>query len=438
MNAGRQAPTARPRQIAVIGAGWAGLAAAVRLVQQGEQVTLMDMAHQPGGRARQLNTPAGAFDNGQHILIGAYHATLDLMRDVGADTNRLLLRRPLCLRYPDGSGLALSPGHPALALLRAVLAAQGWRWGERLALLRAAARWRWQRFECAPSWTVAQLGQALPARVRNDLIDPLCVATLNTPAELASASVFLRVLHDALLSGPGSADLLLPRAGLSALLPDPAWRWLQAAGATCRTGCRAQVLARAGSGWTVDDQPYDAVVLACSATEAARLTAPHQPGWAAQAAALRYQPIVTAYLADPKLRLPQPMLALRSTGPQAPAQFVFDLGALGHSPGHFAWVASGAELALAPGLAACGAQILAQARATFQGAFTAPDAQVLLHLTAERRATFACTPGLVRPPAEIAPGLVAAGDYVAGPYPATLEGAVRAGNAGALALRRLD
>ena len=50
---------------------------------------------------------------------------------------------------------------------------------------------------------------------------------------------------------------------------------------------------------------------------------------------------------------------------------------------------------------------------------------------AERRATFRSTPGLLRPPTVIAPRLVAAGDYVDGPYPATLEGAVRAGKAAA-------
>jgi predicted NAD/FAD-dependent oxidoreductase len=49
----------------------------------------------------------------------------------------------------------------------------------------------------------------------------------------------------------------------------------------------------------------------------------------------------------------------------------------------------------------------------------------------EKRATFACTPALQRPPAEVTAGLWAAGDYVAGPYPATLEGAVRSGRAAA-------
>lgn len=55
----------------------------------------------------------------------------------------------------------------------------------------------------------------------------------------------------------------------------------------------------------------------------------------------------------------------------------------------------------------------------------------------EKRATFACTPGLKRPPMQIAPGLLACGDYVAGPYPATLEGAVKcAGQAAGQAVRR--
>ena len=57
-----------------------------------------------------------------------------------------------------------------------------------------------------------------------------------------------------------------------------------------------------------------------------------------------------------------------------------------------------------------------------------------LKTVVEKRATFACTPGLQRPAAAIATGLVAAGDHVQGPYPATLEGAVRSGNAAAQVL----
>jgi squalene-associated FAD-dependent desaturase len=418
----------------VIGAGWAGLAAAVRLVQQGAAVSLFEMAGQAGGRARRISTRTGNFDNGQHILIGAYSATLALMRTVGADPESLLLRRPLALITPDGRGLQLPAGAAAPAFVRGVLGARGWRWPHRLALLRAAASWQLRGFSCAPGLTVRQLCVRLPAAVYADLIEPLCVAALNTPSNQASAQVFLRVLHDALFAGPGSADLLLPRVPLSALLPDPALRWLAAAGVSCQTRHRVQRLCLGGSAhWQVDGEAFDGVVLACTANEAARLTTDLAPDWAQTAQRLAYQPIVTAYLADNGLRLPLPMLALPA-GPAAPAQFVFDMGALGGAAGHFAFVASGAGPALAQGLAVCGQALLAQARAVFPGAFLAPAASVLRHLSAERRATFACTPGLDRPRSQILPGLVAAGDYLAGPYPATLEAAVRSGEAAAAAL----
>lgn len=439
----RPAHAGRPAlRIAVIGAGWAGLAAAVQAVQQGARVTLIELAAQPGGRARQLHTPAGDFDNGQHILIGAYTHTLALMRQVGAEPDALLLRRPLRLVTPDGRGLALGAGHPVPAFARAVLQARGWRWADRLALLRAASGWWWHGFACPPMLTVGQLVAHLPATVRHELVEPLCVAALNTPANQASATVFLRVLKDALFSGPGAADLLLPRVPLSALLPAPAWRWLVAAGADCRAGRRVMSLtarstappdAPGCNGWQVDGEPFDAVVLASSAKEAARLVAPVNPAWAQLSSALRHEPIVTAYLADAGLRLDQPMLALPG-GPRAPAQFVFDLGALGGEPGCFAFVVSGAAPWLADGLAGCAEMVLQQAQQVFAGSFQGTERAVLRHIGAERRATFACTPGLHRPPMAIAPGLVAAGDYLAGPYPATLEGAVRSGGAAARAL----
>ena len=430
--------SATGQRIAVVGAGWAGLAAAVRAVQCGARVTLFDMAREPGGRARRVHTPAGALDNGQHILIGAYSATLGLMRSVGADPAVLLLRRPLALIDPAGHGLALPPGAPVPAFVRAVLAARGWRWRHRLALLGAASSWLLRGFHCAPGLTVAQLCHGLPAPVLRTLIEPLCLAALNTPMAQASAEVFLRVLKDALSGSRGSADLLLPRVPLSALLPDPALRWLAAAGATCHTGRRVMALApeTGGTRWQVDGEPFDGVVLACTATEAARLVAGIDAAWSARAAALRYEPIVTAYLADATLRLPQPMLALPA-GPHAPAQFVFDLGALQTDPaasGHFAFVASGAAPWLVAGVDACGQALLRQARQVFPAGFQGADSTVLLHVAAERRATFACTPGLQRPQMAVAPGLLAAGDYVAGPYPATLEGAVRSGLAAAEAL----
>ena len=424
------AATLSGKSLAVVGAGWAGLAAAVRATEAGHRVTLFEMAPQPGGRARAVERDGLALDNGQHILIGAYRDTLALMRSVGADPDLLLDRRPLALIDAQGRGLALARGPAVPAFVRAVLALRSWPWSERLALLAAALRWRLGGFRADPRLTVAELVQALPARVQATLIEPLCVAALNTPASQASAQVFLRVLRDALFSGPGAADLLLPRVPLSDLLPSPATRWLRDHGADVRFTARVQQLEPIGDArWRVDGESFDAVLLACSAHEAARLTQPVAASWARTAAAFDYEPIITVYLRSRGARLPSPMVALHS-GPDAPAQFAFDLGALDRSgarDGLFAFVVSGAKAWAEAGLETTSQATLRQAQATF--------GQVqwhVLHAIAERRATFLCRPGLARPPTPIAPGLAAAGDYIDGPYPATLEGAVRS------ALKALD
>ena len=413
----------------MVGGGWAGIAAAVHATLAGHRVTLFEMAHQLGGRARRVDFSDGlALDNGQHILIGAYGDTLALMRSVGADPETLLRRLPLALVDTDGNGLRLPGGRPVPAFLRAVLGHRGWSVRERVGLLAAALRWRVNGFDATAQATVADLTQGLSARVLNTLIEPLCLAALNTPTHQASARTFLRVLRDALFGGPGSADLLLPRAPLSALLPDPAARWLAAAGAELRFGTRVASLTAKREGWFVNDDSFDAVVLACTAQEAARLTRPTAPAWARLAAAFDYEPIITVYLQSRGTRLAHPMTALAS-GADAPAQFVFDLGAIdggGPREGLFAFVASGARHWVDRGLDVTAEAAMRQAQEAFApGTWLEPPR--LLRTLAERRATFLCVPGLVRPPTSVASNLVAAGDYIDGPYPATLEGTVRSG-----------
>ncbi len=408
-------------KLAVIGAGWAGLAAAVRATEAGHAVTVFEMASQPGGRARELVIDGLALDNGQHILIGAYRSSLALMQTLGVDITTAFVRRPLELRYPDGRGLRLPAGPAWLVFGLAVMRCQGWSLNDKTALIRAVAGWALAGFRCAPGTTVDQLCRGLPPAVRELMIDPLCVA---------DAGVLLRVLHDALFGGAGGADLMLPRRSLGALLPQPAAAWLQSRGALLRLGTRVQTLKRVGEtpgtcAWAVDGESFDAVVLACPAAEAARLARPVAPVWAATAQALQYEPIVTVYLRCPGARLAAPMMALVE-GPQAPAQFAFDHGALGATPGLFAFVISGARPWVDAGLDATAAAVLHQARQDFPAA-TWPTPPTVLRAVAEKRATFRCVPGLQRPPAAIASGLAAAGDYIDGPYPATLEGAVRSG-----------
>ena len=420
-------------KFAVIGGGWAGLAAAVRATEAGHAVTLFEMAAQLGGRARTVDTKGSVLDNGQHILIGAYSRTLALMATVGCDVGAVLDRRPLELRYPDGRGLRMPAGPAWLGFGWAVATCRGWRTRDRASLIAAAARWALGRFRCSPTMTVDDLCHGLTPAVRALLIDPLCVAALNTPADRASGQVFLRVLADALFGSGGSADLLLPRRPLGELLPDPAQGWLARHGAQVRLGARVQSLAPSATGWNLDQETFDCTVLACSAAEATRLTQDFAPQWAGLAGSLRYEPIVTVYLACDGASLPAPMTALVE-GPDAPAQFAFDHGALGATPGRFAFVISGASAWLARGQAAMVEAVLGQARLALRPIGQLPDPQ-RVQVLAEKRATFACTPGLLRPAALIAPDLFAAGDYIDGPYPATLEGAVRSGeNAIRLAL----
>ena len=425
-------------RVAIIGAGWAGMAAAVRAAQRGHQVSVFEASRQLGGRARSLSLtgPQGqrlSADNGQHILIGAYADCLALMRSIGVNLDTCLLRQPLALLYPDGSGLQLPNAAPPWDALWGIARARGWSWAERLALLRRAASWRLGGFRCPPGTSVAQLCTDLPLRLLEEFIDPLCISALNTPAHQACGQVFLRVLRDSLFAGRGGSNLLIARTQLGALLPEPAAAWLSARGHQVLLGQRVQSLACAGNGWQVDGQDFDAVLLATPNQEAARLCAqaPAQGStqsalraWAQVAAKLEFGAIATVYAWHdaPSTALPtQPMLALRP-GPQRPAQFVFQHALLGGAKGLLAFVISsfdGDRTVL---------QQQVQAQAQEDLGLTGLH---VLQTVVEKRATFLCTPGLQRPARHIAPGLQACADYVAGPYPATLEGAVRHGLAAA-------
>jgi len=183
------------RRIAVVGAGYAGMAAAVALAARGAQVTVHEAGPVPGGRARRVRTQGHALDNGQHILIGAYATLFSLMREVGVPPEAVL-RLPLELRYADGFALRRAP----FGLLGGLLLARGLPWAERLGALRFMAAMRRQRFRLAEDASVQQLlerhGQH--GRIGHYVWKPLCVSALNTLPERASANVFLVVLRDTL------------------------------------------------------------------------------------------------------------------------------------------------------------------------------------------------------------------------------------------------
>jgi squalene-associated FAD-dependent desaturase len=456
-------------RVAVIGAGWAGLAAAVRAAQAAHVVTLFDMAPLPGGRARSDSDDRGAFDNGQHLLLGGYARTLGLMRDVGVDLQAALLRSPLDVRWPDGTGLRLRGQGPRwLDAFTALLRAPGFAIADKLSLVRSARAWRRTGFDCDASLTAARLlERTATPRLRRRLLDPLCVAALNTPVDEASARVFLAVLRDSLFGERVASDLLVPRVPLGHLLPVPALNWLERAGARVRLRERVIRLERESASWRLQtdrldaftrdrfaddedpgdgrpsggtsfDERFDRVIVATSAAQAARLCAGHSPAWSQCAARLAHEPIATLWLRAPRRPWPSSMMAWPSDV-ERPAQFAFRLprphdrsAPPAESFDLITLVVSAAAPWVERGLPALREAALAQAAEVL--ALRPGEAIDCLEARIDRRATFRCVAGVERPPAQVGGGLIAAGDYVESPYPATLEAAVRSGEAAAAAV----
>ena len=450
------------RQVAVIGAGWAGCAAAVELSLRGHRVHLVESSRLLGGRARGQHqlvpatsaAPAApdadawedSLDNGQHLLLGAYSESLRLMRVVGVDTAASLLRLPLQMRYPAGSGGMdfLTARLPApLHLLLALWRTTGLARTDKMALARFSTTARWIDWRLNDDCSVDQLLDRFDQtdRVCALLWRPLCLAALNTPSDRASAQVFLNVLRDSLGARRTASDMLIPRVDLSTLFPTPAARFVQAHGGTVHAGTRITALTRHGDCWRLgcgtaaEDQfpatGFDAVILATPLAETARLL--HDWSDGAAAFDFSYEPITTCYLQySQDTVLPQPLHALIDNPASGCwGQFVFDRGQLDAAQaGLLAVVVSAAADAVALGHAALAHALADQLAAAFGNPALSLPRRV--RVITEKRATFACTPGLQRPPmATGIDGLLRAGDYVDSPYPATIEAAVRSGVAAA-------
>jgi squalene-associated FAD-dependent desaturase len=425
-------------QIAIVGAGWAGLAAAITATQKGHHVTLLEASKFWGGRARSIQTHSEDYpllDNGQHILIGAYQKTLSMMTLVGIDLEKAFWRKPLDLRYADGSGLSL-PNKPfPFNLFQGIAFNSSWSVVDKWQLFKSA--WQWQRmhFECAEHLTVADLCENMTLTVWQDLLEPLCVSALNTPAHEASGKVFLRIMKDALFGPVGSADLLLPRLDLGQLFPNAAIKWLEKNGVSCQSGQRIESIVDSGINssraprWQLGDHKFDHLVIATPAWDAAHLLEKFNAAWASTAQQLKHETIATVYVQGPlDFKLPIPMLALRTTQ-GSPAQFAFDRGQIyteAGTPGLLAFVVSANKLSKEDVTQQVMAQLSALLIQLGQDALRI-EAFKVIQTVVEKRATFACIPNLKRPSARPCQGITVCGDYVEGPYPATLEGAIISG-----------
>lgn len=432
--------SAETNPVLIIGGGWAGLAAAVRLGKKDHAVTLLESARQLGGRARRVafetsSDRKNTADNGQHLLIGAYHCILELLDDIGMNAQQSLLRQSLNLTMYSlhGDSLKLkTPMLPApLHLLFALLTACGLNMPDRISALRfGIALFRGTLFS-ATDISVAELlqQQKQTGRLVDAFWKPLCLAMLNTPLQEASATIFLRVLSDAFLKQRRDADLLFPRHDLGALFPEPAMHYIEQRGGHVHLGMRVSSLKIENGeirGVQVDDTfiPARQLVLATSihATLALIQGVDELAHLHSKLAQFRFQPVTTVYLQyPPEVQLPQPMQGLID----GCGQWLFDRR---HSnqPGMIAVVISSHGPHMDESKDKLSNRIAAELAQLFPH-WPAPKAHFVIR---EKRATFSSCVNInqLRPENHTpVKGLWLAGDYTNNGYPATLEGAVRSG-----------
>jgi squalene-associated FAD-dependent desaturase len=394
-------------RVAVVGAGYAGMAAAVTLAGRGIPVTVFESGPLPGGRARRVVSQGHELDNGQHIFVGAYTELFRLMRTVGAPPDALL-RLPLEIRYAQGFHFRAVGLPSPLGLLAGLLLARGVPLAERLGAVRFMRAMKTAGFRVSPDRPVKQLlgEHAQDGRIGHYLWSPLCVSALNTPADQASANAFLAALRDTLAGAADASDLVLPRVDLSRLFPEPAADYVAKHGGEIRL--RSPVT-------SLDElKGFTARILAVG---------PHQlkslmPGLAH---AYTYQPIYTCYLQyAPSVALPFPMLGMA----EGLVQWVFDRGALLGEKGRLACVISAQgdhQQMTQDELAERCHQELRKERLV-------AEKPLWSRVIAEKRATITCSPGLARQDVKTPiPGVLCAGDHTDPEYPPTLEAAVRSG-----------
>lgn len=397
------------RGVAVVGAGYAGMAAAVALAERGVRATVFESGPVPGGRARRIRITSDGqgneLDNGQHILIGAYTEIYRLMHTVGVPKTALM-RMPLEIRYTTRFHFRRLGLPNPLGLAGGLLLARGIPLSERLGAAKFMAHLKETNFHLAADVSVTELlaRHQQNGRIAHYMWLPLCVSALNTPPELASANTFLAVLRDTLGGTGDASDLLLPRVDLSRLFPEPAAEYVRSHGGEIRLQSPVKDLGALR-------QSFDRVIVAVGPHQL-KTVLPDAPEYS-------YQPIYTCYLQyGEHVALPIPMIGLAD----GLVQWVFDRGALLGEKGRLACVISAQgdhqQLSLDELAERCHRELAAAHLVSEQPAWS--------RVIAEKRATITCSPG-AKPIPVATDGISFAGDYTDPEYPPTLEAAVRSG-----------
>jgi zeta-carotene desaturase len=412
-----------------------------------------------GGRATAFSDPQTGerVDNGQHVMLGCYHETFALLRQIGTE-DCVRVQPGLEVDFVDRAGersrLSLPGLPPPLNFMAGLLdwSALGWR--DRLAAMRLAApiriAQRAQREEgrgktpthiaASPGETVEEwlINNGQTPRIREMLWEPLALAALNQSVRVAAAPPFAAVLAQMFGSGSRDASLALPMRPLDQVFAEPARRFIEEHGGEVRIGCAARIHLENGmvshveargerleAGSVVAAVPWYAFVDLFTGdigpTAALR----------AAAAATRPSPIASVNLWLNHRILQTPFLGLAGRT----MQWVFDKEQMFETEtSHITLVSSGAEDVMA----LQNEQLIAVALGELRDAV--PEARaakvVRASVVRERRATYSLAPGQPKRPATVTEvkGLVLAGDWIETGLPATIEGAAVSGRRAAEAI----
>ncbi len=420
--------------ITIVGAGWSGLACAIKLTQAGQPVQLIEAAAYCGGRARHVTLGNLRVDNGQHLLIGAYRHTLELLNSIGVNEQTVFDRRKFDLDIKSHTHTLTLPGSllPApFNLASSVLFAKGLGITDKLrAILRSPVLDKLTR-QLTVDISVAEIFTRInyPSSLVKELWSPLCLAITNSNIHETSARNFFTAINLAFNVNKHGSDLLFPKTDLSRLFPDKAVQYLKNQGAGILTNSRiTRIALDSNQGHRVFTQSTDYrskhVILTVPPYTAAKiLTAmPEATNLCNQLTQFDYLPICTVYLKYPQTTtLPKPMLGLLDST----TQWIFDRQYDGQT-GLLACVISGKGAHQALSSAELSHKVADEVANIFPQ-LPAPDISKVI---CEKRATFHCKPGidLIRPDNKTnISGLWLAGDYTNTGIPATLEGAVQSG-----------
>lgn len=420
------ADASRP-SVAIIGAGWAGLACALKLAKAGLTPVIFESAPEAGGRARRAKFDYVYRDNGQHLMLSGCQALIELFTQIGVN----LPRTPFS--YTDGErGLYLSNTRGAAGLLLALIQAPGFSWAARFALIRAIVRLKRQGWRVPHTQTVAQWleAQHQPTVLITHFWAPLALAILNTPLEQAAMMRLAAVLSDTLGKGTDALGIMQPSADLSTSIVTPLLNHITMAGGQIHLRTRIRAVSEpSASGFTLtlDDATsahnFAAVVLAVPSWALTHMALPFDATpFASQFGA---QPIATVYLGfDAEVHLPTPLVLLDGPTQTDACVWAMDRAHCGE-PGVIAVSLS----ANGPWATLDHPTLAQQCLDNLQAVLGVPLNCRWRQVVTVHRATPSVTPSAYLSPTlrQPLPGLHLAGDWTHPTYPATLEAAVQTG-----------